>query len=106
MDDPRTIRSRLSELAGNLDRLDFPAPSSAHPIVVRTVTVATYPTTAGRFYGCQVVTVGGVEAEGNSGSFTLITGVFYVLNLGSAIPPVGTNLIAEPIDGRWTTRFD
>ena len=78
----------------------------APTLVVKTVTVKTYPTVAQRFYGVQAVTVLGAEVEGQVGSVTTGSGTFYALNLGSAVPPVGTQLNATFTGNRWIFTFN
>lgn len=75
-------------------------------LVVRTVIVATYPTTASVYYGVQTLQVQGIEAEGGASSNTVFGGTFFALNLGTAIPPVGFQVIATWTPSRWAFRYD
>lgn len=104
MDDARELRSRIIERPGA--RYDE-SPAGSTSILLRTKTLATYPTAAARYYACDVVRPGGTESEGSSGVLTAEAGtVVYALNLGNAIPPSGTYIIGNNIDGRIIFRYD
>lgn len=77
-------------------------------LVLRTATKTTYPTTAGAFYACHIVTVLGTETEGSPGDLTVVstTDWTFALNLGLAIPPSGTDVLATFVKSRWTFRYD
>ncbi len=75
-------------------------------LVVQTVQVAKYPTTAGSYYGVKSASVLGAEIEGQAGSVTTSSGTFFALNLGSAVPPAGTQLIATFTGNRWLFVFN
>ena len=82
-------------------------PSSGMPcLVARTKQVSSYPTAAQQFFACSPVNVLGPEVEGGAGSLTLGISTFFALNLGSVVPPVGTNILATFIDNRWVFRYD
>jgi hypothetical protein len=82
-------------------------PSLGMPsLVVRTKTLSHYPTLAQAFYACSPLTVLGIEVEGGSGSLSVATSTLFALNLGSAIPPTGTNVIATFVENRWVFRYD
>src|SRR4051812_48150406 len=104
-DESRVLRSRHSNLSDRLDASKAEPPSGSLSMVVRTTTKTTYPTTANVYYACLPVDVGGTEDEGQSSPLSGGAGFIYVLNLGTTIPPVGTNLIAESVGGRWTTQY-
>jgi hypothetical protein len=74
--------------------------------LVQTTTVATYPTTAAAYFACTPLDVLGTQTEGSPGSTTTCTGLIYVFNLGTAIPPNGTKLVATFVPYRWVTRYD
>ena len=71
-----------------------------------TTTIKSYPTSAQRFYGCVPQTLLGVEVEGGPGSFTQEPSTFFALNLGTSIPPPGTNVLATFVESRWVFRYD
>lgn len=99
-DEARLLRERQAELARLTDEGDIP-PQGSCAMVVKTKTVGTYPTVAKSFYAVDVVNPGGTESEGSAGSFAVVTGTFFALNAGSTIPPSGTQVIVDPIGGRW-----
>ena len=82
-------------------------PSSGMPCVVaQTKTFATYPTGAQSFFACSPLTVLGPEVEGGPGTISLGSSTFFALNLGSAVPPVGSNILVTFVDNRWVFRYD
>lgn len=83
-----------------------PGPAGAITRVGITKTVATYPTTAGAFYAMQSAGVMGAQVEGGAGIVTGKGDTWYALNLGSAIPPVGTKVLCTFIKYRWVFRHD
>jgi hypothetical protein len=53
------------------------------------------------------VEIDGAEYEGGSATYTAdTTQVLYALNLGTTIPPAGSNIIVTAVGGRWTFRWD
>lgn len=100
-DEARTLRSRVAELADALDRLDSESSDGNPAMLVQTVAVGTYPTAANKFFAAHPVDPGGPEGEGNTISATVGGGIVYLANLGSAVPPAGTKLLARSINGRW-----
>ena len=76
------------------------------PIVV-TTTIASYPTSAGAFYACNPQQVTGTVAEGASPTYLTDTStIVYALNVGTQIPPDGTELVIHSVGGRWVFRYD
>ena len=73
---------------------------------MQTTTISTYPTTAGAYYACTPLFVSGTQTEGTAGSTSTATGTMLVLNVGSAIPPSGTKIVATFVDHRWVVRYD
>jgi len=102
MREERTLRSRQAESDVELDRLDESPPIPPRPILCQTKTVGTYPTTAKSFYAVNVIDPDGTEAEGSSGSFSATTGTRFALNGGTQIPPSGTYILCEELNGRLT----
>lgn len=100
----RTLRDRVADLERTDDAIPDPS-GCLQPILVQTVTKTSYPTAAASYFAVQQVEPGGTEGEGNTATLTAISGVFYCLNVGSAIPPVGTYLIAIPSGGRWVINY-
>jgi hypothetical protein len=103
----RIERERHQDLEDLVDRIARGDDGAAASRLVRTTTITTYPTTAGRYYGCNPVEIDGTETEGGAATYTADTNqVIYCLNVGTTIPPAGTNLIASAVGGRWTFRYD
>jgi hypothetical protein len=104
-DEARTLRSRMAAMQAEIDRLDS-EPSDGNPaMLVETFDDGDYPTTVAAYFACHPVTVGGVEAEGEAVTFDVGTGTVHCLNLGTAIPPAGTKLVARSVDGRWAFEY-
>lgn len=104
--DLRSERDRLAELAAAIDRaLDEQAESATAAVVV-TFQASTYPVAAQSVFACAVQVVGGPETEGAAGTLTLTSATIYAYNLGAAVPPPGTALLAVQVGDRWTFRYD
>ncbi len=107
MNDLRVMRERQIAAETALDRLDTAADYGAAALCVITTTVTAYPTSAGVFYACNPELITGSVAEGATPTFTADGAtVVYALNLGTAIPPNGTILVAHSVGGRWCFRYD
>jgi hypothetical protein len=75
--------------------------------VLRTVTVVTYPTVAKAMYAVQFVDdLQCAETEGAAPTLNLSGVTEYALNLGTAIPPNGTAVLADLFAGLWVFRYD
>lgn len=105
-DEARKLRERMGDLQERFDQLptDTDAPASNRVFV--TALKTTYPTSAGVYYCLQpqrisgAQTEGGVPTIGNAG-----TNKTFGLNIGTSIPPLGTQVIACEIDGRWVFNY-
>jgi hypothetical protein len=105
-DDAARLRAARSASDAKASRPPGSASRGAPCMVAQTKTVTTYPTAAGKYFACAPVDVTGAETEGGSGTFTVATTTFYALNLGTAIPVTGTNVLVTFVDNRWTFRYD
>lgn len=106
LDEAKRLRGHDTALLDGLSRRDR-APAFGSPsLVAQTTTIKTYPTSAQRFYACVPQTVLGAEVEGGPGILSPSSSTFFALNLGTAIPPTGTNILATFIESRWVFRFD
>lgn len=107
-DDARRTFHRDQDLLDLAARGDNDAPSASPSLLAATTTVTTYPTTAGRFFACDVQDLLGAETEGSVGSVTAASPTRRVLalNLGTAVPPIGTNVILVFVPHRWVFRYD
>lgn len=107
MNKSRLIRERQAEAASAIERSGANIDDGSPSVLVQTVTVSTYPTTASSFFACQPILVDGPETEGAAASFTPDPArVLYAYNLGTQIPPTSTRLILTCCGGRWVFRYD
>jgi hypothetical protein len=105
--DTRIIRERQAIQERTLDASESTPPDCNGAMVAQTTTVTTYPTTASAFYGVIPQAVNGTESEGTAATYIPYTGaIAYALNLGTAIPPSGTNVVCHAVGGRWCFRYD
>jgi hypothetical protein len=104
-DESRTIRARAADAADTIDRSPQADVGANAARTAQTVTVATYPTVAHAVYAVKGTTVDVPETEGAIPVFTQVAGVFYAVNLGTAIPPVGANILVTRQGGRWTFTY-
>ena len=107
MPDSRIERERQKALSGVLDRVAPFAALGSAALSLTTTTVSTYPATAGAFYASNPTEIDGSEVEGGAASYTAdATQVVYALNVGTQIPPAGTQVVANAVGGRWVFRYD
>ncbi len=107
MSDLRVMRERQIAASSALDRSGDLAPYASAALIVVTTTVTTYPTSAAEFYACNPRQITGSVAEGASPVYTTDTStVVYALNVGTQIPPSGTELVVHSVGGRWCFRYD
>jgi len=105
-DDSKRLRIRDDALVNGLSQLGRD-PSLGMPcLLVSTKMIKSYPTSSQSFYACSPLTVLGREVEGGAGTLTPGTSTLFALNLGSAIPPIGANVVATFVDNRWVFRYD
>jgi len=104
-DDETTLLRRTEALAARLDSLNVNQTVPAESMVVKTVTVTTYPTSAQRVYGVQAYDVTATEAENQSPTYANATATFYAVNVGAAVPASGTYVVAHKVDGLWIFRY-
>ena len=100
-DEARQLRNRVDELRQTLDALIEQPPSGSNTRSARTVTVTTYPTSAGVAYGIQFTDITCTESEGSTPTISVQTGTEYAVNLGKTVPPVGTDILVEKEGGYW-----
>jgi hypothetical protein len=82
-------------------------PSPGMPcLLAQTTTISSYPSSAQNFYACTPLSVLGAEDEGGQGTITPGSSTFLALNLGTAVPPAGSKVLATFVDNRWVFRFD
>ena len=68
----------------------------------------TYPAGAAAYYSIHAAQPGGVEQEGSAGTATVPGGaaVIHAMNIGGAIPAIGTTVLYWSIGPRWVFRHD
>ena len=103
----RIERQRHLDLARLVDQYPLGADGGSAARLVTTTTVTTYPLSAAEFYATNPTEIDGSEQEGIAATYTVDSDqVIYVLNVGTAIPPSGTRLVAHAVGGRWVARYD
>jgi hypothetical protein len=105
-DEATRLRVRQSGLLAASESKGSGLASGGACLVARTTTLNNYPATATSFFACNPITVLGAEVESGAGIKTASSSAFLALNLGSAIPPAGTEIIATLAGGRWVFRYD
>jgi hypothetical protein len=104
-DELRQLRRRREDEA--LARRSPRAPDPGNPTVLaRTTVVSAYPTSPQSVYAVQAVATGGAEGEGLPVMLTPGGASFFAANLGSAVPPQGSDVLCTLIGSRWTFRYD
>ncbi len=104
-DESRRLREDDGAYREEADRREPPPAPIGRRIVGRTVNGGSYPTAAQRFYKMEVVSVTGDEVEGGAPTLTL-GGEFFAVNLGTAIPAVGTDHVVSHVPWRFVFRHD
>ncbi len=105
-DDAERFLIRETALAEDVGRTLIDPFLGASSLLVRTTALRTYPTAAQSYFACQPLTLLGVEIEGGGGVMTPANSTFFALNLGSTVPPVGTQLVVTFVGNRWVFRYD
>lgn len=107
MADARIERERNADLTAALGRAGERYGEGGISALVQTFAETTYPTAANAFYAVHPVEVDGDDGEGDAATFTVDdTRTYHAYNLGSAVPPAGTNVIAHARSGRWVFTFN
>ena len=105
-DELKRLQTRETAINDDIDRRDLNPAFGSPSILASTTTLSVYPTSAQRFFACIPLTLLGTEQEGASGVTTPGYGPFFALNLGSTIPPSGTQVLTTFIGSRWVFRHD
>jgi hypothetical protein len=108
VNDLRVLRDRVEAATDALGRSQGAELFASAAAIVITTVVETYPTSAGVMYAVLEQIVTGSEVEGATPTVTTASGAltFFALNLGTAIPAEGTQLVVHSTGGRWTFRYD
>ena len=105
-DDAKRLFTRESALSDDVRRRDSDPSLGLPNLLATTMTIRAYPTTAQAYYACQPLTLLGAEIEGGAGVVSVVSGTFFALNIGSTIPPSGTQILTTFIGNRWVFRYD
>lgn len=100
MNDQLTLLRRIAALEEALDR-SGEGMTGAGTIVCQTTSLGSYPTAATAFYAVFPVAAGGAEVEGGAVTLNPESIPFYAYNIGSKVPPPGTNVLAHAVPNRW-----
>src|SRR4051812_24792422 len=107
MNATRILRDRFAAGRAAVDRLAPFAEDGTVAVLAQTKVASAYPTVPGAFYACVPLSIDGPETEGAAAGFTADpTRTIFALNVGTQVPPAGTNVIAHSCGGRWTFRYD
>jgi hypothetical protein len=103
----RTDTRRRQDLARKVAQQQPAASSAGNYLIVRTFAKAAYPTAAKAVYACRVVDVSFAEQEGVSVVVTPRTETeLFVGNVGTKVPPNGTEHRAYQHNGRWIMEYN
>jgi hypothetical protein len=105
-DDARRLFSREISLTDDSTRGDLNPAFGSPSILAQTATINTYPSTAQSYFACLPLTLLGTEKEGAAGVLTPGSATFFALNLGSTVPPAGTQVLTTFVGSRWVFRYD
>lgn len=100
-DELRTLRSRVADLQGIMDRVNRDRPDEQAAMTGRVFDDGAMPSSVPAFFAVHPVDLGGAEVEGGAITFAESTGVVYFLVLGPDVPEVGDVLFADSCGGRW-----
>ena len=105
MDELQILRRRHDELVNSL--IAPPVYVGENPsCLALTTTKASYPTDAHVFFAVRRLDLLGDEVEGGPGNVLASPDLFYALNIGSTIPPSGTQVLVTFVGNRWVFRYD
>jgi hypothetical protein len=105
-DNARRLFARETTLTDDLTRGDLNPAFGSPSTLAQTTTISTYPTTAQSYFACLPLMLLGTEKEGAAGVLTLGSATFFALNLGSTVPPSGTQVLTTFVGSRWVFRYD
>lgn len=97
---------RDTYLADELVRQDSEPLLALSGLLVLTKSLGSYPSAPRSYYACQPLSVLGAETEGGTATLVMKDCTLFALNLGNAVPPIGTTLIATNVRNRWCFRWD
>jgi hypothetical protein len=100
-------RLRLADdlLRGELSREPPPPDPGSPSVLAQTVSLGSYPTAALSYFACTPLGLLGAEVEGSMGVTASAGSNFFAVNLGSVIPPPGTQVLCTFVGNRWVFRY-
>lgn len=105
-DEARRLREFDDQIDEDLSRIDAGLYDEGAPAIVgRTTTLVSYPASANVYFALNPVTVLGAETEGGAALLSYGSNHFMALNLGSIVPPNGTNVLCTYVGNRWVFRY-
>jgi hypothetical protein len=105
-DDVKRLSTRETASSDDINRRDLNPAFGSPSLVASTTTLSVYPTSAQSYFACTPLFLLGTEKEGSSGITTAGYAPFFALNLGSSIPPSGTQVLTTFVGSRWVFRYD
>jgi hypothetical protein len=105
-DDAKRLFTREVALTDEVKRSDSDPTLGLITLLASTTTLSRYPTSANCYFACQPLTLLGAEVEGGAGLTSATSAPFFALNIGSTVPPNGTQVVATRVDNRWVFRYD
>ena len=105
-DDAKRLRVREAIRADASKRREAGTTEGAPCALAQTIVEHSYPTASSCFFACLAQNVLGTEVEGGAAIVTSDGAIFHALNLGSAVPPVGTYVLTTFVADRWVFRYD
>jgi hypothetical protein len=82
------------------------SPSPRGRILVKTFQETTYPAAAKRVFACHMMKATFDEEEGATITSTVSDKVLYVGNIGTVLPPEGTEVPAVQYGSRWIMNYN
>jgi hypothetical protein len=95
------LLARARDLGDELSNLPQDTGGSPDNLLCVTAVFTTYPTTASAFFYVIPVALLGTQAEGSPGTTTPDPSGFFAFNLGSTVPPNGTQVLVSRVPNRW-----
>jgi hypothetical protein len=105
-DDFKRLRDLEGASVDDINRRDLNPAFGSPSILASTTTISVYPTSAQSYFACMPLTLLGTEKEGSPGVTTPGYAPFYALNIGSTVPPSGTQVLTTLVGSRWVFRYD
>jgi hypothetical protein len=110
-DTPQLIRAAsqfLRETAARRAARDASPASAGNSTLAVTTTDGSYPTGSAQvLFAMLPQELDAADTEGATSSASSDPDQkFYALNLGTSIPPQGTQVVCHAVGGRWTFRYD